>query len=317
MQVFFQMVIVLAALNFASQSMAERVWKDRSGQYEVQGDLIGFNDELAILKKSDGTLLAFPRKELSEDDAKFLESKEAMAVHQIDGKQKWTMQSGLEIVGSLVSHVDKEVVLQLKRGKLYVNDRPFENLPAVYQAILPRVVGHFENQQFADGAELLKWITKKGFRPVTYKCEGVLMAMENGDEYAFPYFLFSDADRQFLESGKQEYRATDNSAAEKEKHDLYMQTLAAEYQRNRVAERDRQTELQANRQVQMLQLQLLSVATGLTDCWEVSMIPPNGNFYQAQSVVVPARNSGEAQQKARQAWPNYVVGATRRVNRNR
>lgn len=141
------------------------------------------------------------------------------------------------------------------------------------------------------------------------------MAMENGDEYAFPYFLFSDADRTFLEIGKQEYRAPDNSAAEKEKQDLYMQTLAAEYQRDRQAER--QAELQNNRQVQMLQLQLLSVAAGLNDYWEVAMIPPNGNVYQAQSVVVPARNSLDAQQQAMQAWPNYVVGATRRVNRNR
>ena len=133
------------------------------------------------------------------------------------------------------------------------------------------------------------------------------MAMENGDEYAFPYFLFTSSDRTFLESGKQEYREPDNSASEKVNQDLYMQTLAAEYQRDR----------QAQLQIQMLQLELLSVQAGLNDYWEVLMVPPNGNFYMAQTVVVPARNSLEAQQIAAQRWPAYRVDATRRINRNR
>jgi hypothetical protein len=288
-------------------SLADRTWRDRSGGYEVQADLIGFNSDLAILKQSDGELIAFPIKDMSDDDRKYLESKEAMAVHAVDGTQKWTMRNGLQVVGAVVSHVDKEINLQMKRGKLYVNDRPFDNLPSVYQAMLPAVVGHFENKQFAGADDLKDWMGKKGFRPMKYKCEGVLVVLENGDEYAVPYFLFSDADRAFLEQGKQEPREPDVSTEDRERHALYMQTLAAQYQRDR----------QADRQIKMLQLGMMSVQAGLTDVWEVAMIPPNGNFYQAQSVVVPARNSRDAQQLAMQQWPGYIVGATRRINRNR
>jgi len=308
MYTVFQLALTSAIIfTCTAVSLADRTWRDRSGGYEVQADLIGFNDELAILKKSDGELLAFPIKDLSDEDRKYLESKEALAVHEVEGKQKWTMRNGLQVVGTIVSHVDKEIILQMKRGKLYVNDRPFDNLPAVYQSMLPAVIGHFENRQFANNDELKAWMVKKGFRPMKYNCEGVVMVLENGDEYAVPYFLFGDADRAFLEKGKEEPREAEVAAEVQNQQALYLQALAAQYQRDR----------QADRQIKMLQLGMMSVQAGLTDVWEVAMIPPNGNFYQAQSVVVPARNSLQAQQMAAQKWPGFVVGPTRRINRNR
>jgi hypothetical protein len=308
MQTVFRLAIINAIIfSCAPFSFADRTWRDRTGGYEVQADLIGFNNELVILKKGDGELIAFPIKDLSEDDRKYLESQEAKSIHQVEGTQKWTMRNGLQVVGNVVSHIDKEITLQMKRGRLYVNDRPYENLSPVYQAMMPAVAGHFENKQFADADEFKSWMVKKGFRPIKYKCEGVLMVLENGDEYAVPYFLFSDADRKFLEKGKQEAREPEVSSDEREQQALYMQSLATQYQLDR----------QADRQIKMLQLGLMSVEAGLTDVWEVAMIPPNGNFYQAQSVVVPARNSRDAQQLASQQWPNFIVGPTRRINRNR
>lgn len=320
MQACLHFVLAVSAWMTAGAGSEERLWTDRSGSYEVRASLTGFSENLAILKKSDGELLAFPVKDLSDRDREYLQSKEAMEIHQNVGLQKWTLGNGMHVIGQVVSHVDRDLVLQIRRGKLYVNDRPFENLPAEYRAMLPHVIGYFEKQEFADGEALQKWFrSRHGYRATTWHCQGILMAMENGDEFAFPYFLFSDGDRKFLEKGGDEFRKAEATAEEREKQALYTQALAAEYQRDREAEQQaqQQKEKQEDRQIKMLQLGLLAVDAGLTEVWEVAMIPPNGNFYQAQMVVVPARNSRDASLQASRNWPGYTVGPVRQVNRNR
>jgi hypothetical protein len=285
----------------------DRTWRDASGRYEIEAELVGFNHEIAVLRKKDGELVAFPVAELSEADRKFLESEEAGTIYHKEELQTWTFRNGQQVQAHLVSHIDRDVVLQRRRNKLYVNDRPFENLPEVYQKILPIVIGQLEDTEFADVVALEKWITRKaGVRPLKYHCEGVLLAFENGDEYAFPYFLFSAQDRKFLEKGRDEFRHPETSEEDQLNHAVYMQAMAREYQR------DREQDLQIKR----VQTQLLAVAAGVTDLWEVAMIPPGGNFYQARSVIVPANNSLQASQMAAQQWPGLVVGPVRRVTRN-
>lgn len=295
-------------MMFAAQSTAiDRTWRDKTGQYEIQAKLLVFNGEIAVLKRSDGELVAFPVAELSDADREFLQSEDAESVYKNEKLQTWTFHTGKQIQAYLVSHIDKDVVLQTRRGRLYVNDRPVGNLPDVYQLILPMVIGHFENTEFADLQELRRWVTRRaGSRPIKYHSEGVVLAMENGDEYAFPYFLFSDEDRKFLEGGKDEFRHPENSEEDRLNQALYMQAMARDFQRDR----------QFDRQVQLIQTQMLAVASGIVDLWEVAMVPRGGNIFQARSVIVPARNSAQASQLAAQKWPGLMVGSIRRVTRN-
>lgn len=286
----------------------DRTWRDKTGHYEIQAELVVFDGHIAVLKRSDGELVAFRIEDLSDADREFLESDEAGKIYHNQDMHTWTFRNGKQVEAHLVSHVDRQIVLQRRRNRFYVNDRPFENLPEVYQKILPMVIGHFENTEFEDREALERWLARNsGARPRTYECEGVVLAFENGDEFAFPYFLFADDDRKFLESGREEYRHPETTDEDRMSHDLYMQAMAREYQQNR----------QYDNQVKLVQTQLLAVAAGVTDLWEVALIPPGGNIFQARTVIVPARNSLQASQMAAQQWPGFVIGPAARVNRRR
>lgn len=300
---------ILVGLFFAiSPNPSDRTWRDKTEQYEIQAELVVFNGEIAVVRKSDGQLLAFPVEELSDQDRKFLESEEAAQVYQNEALQTWTFRNGRKVNAYLVSHVDKEIVIQRRRNRLYVNDRPFENLPEVYQKILPAVIGHFEDIELEDRNALERWLIRNaGARPRKYRAEGVILAFENGDEFAFPYFLFAEGDRKFLEAGREEYHHPETSEYERMNHALYMQAMAREFQRDR----------EFNQQVQLIQTQLLGVASGVTDLWEVALVPPGGTIFQARTVIVPARNSMQAAQMAAQQWPGMVIGPANRVNRRR
>ncbi len=315
-------LFVLLVGYFAIQSInvarAQKQWVDQSGKYAVTGDLLAFNDELIILRTSDGELISMAIEDLSEASRAFMRSEEAVSVLAEVGLQKWTLRNGLQLVGQVVSHEARDVTLQRRRGSLYVNDRTVQNLPPEYRKLLPLIVGHIENLDFDDLASMEKWFNARhGFRPVTYHCEGVKLAMRNGDEFLFPYFIFSDSDRRFLEAGAKEAQVVEAGSEERQKQDLYTQVRAAEYQRAlEMQQADlRVREAQFDRHIKRVQLGLLAVAADVTDLWEVALIPFGDGIFQAQLVVVPARNSREASQLALARWPNHTVGPVRRVTR--
>lgn len=72
---------------------------------------------------------------------------------------------------------------------------------------------------------------------------------------------------------------------------------------------DEKKELQ-RQQFAKLHLLLLSVDAGLTDLWEVSLLPANGRGIP-RHVIVPGRNSREARATALAKFPGYRVGAAR------
>ena len=306
------------AIQFTNVVRAQQKWVDQSGNYVVTGDLLAFNDELIILRTSDGELLSMAIEDLSEASRVFLRSEEAVSVLAEAGMQIWTLRDGLQLVGQVVSHEVRDVTLQRRRGSLYVNDRTTQNLPPEYRKLLPLIVGQFEKQNFDDLASMEKWFNARhGFRPVTYHCEGVKLAMRNGDEFLFPYFIFSDSDRSFLEAGAKEAQLVEADSEERQRQDLYTQVRAAEYHRAREMQQAdlRMQEAQFDRHIKRVQLGLLAVAADVTDLWEVALIPVGGGIFQAQLVVVPARNSREASQLALARWPNHTVGPVRRMTR--
>jgi hypothetical protein len=287
-----------------------RTWTDSTGKYTVEAELIASNGEFVVLKRENSELVSVPVAKLSAEDRQYLTAHEASHAEEKDsGKhQVWTMRSGLKVIGKIVDYARREVTVHRRRGKIYVNDRQLENLPAVYQQMLPKVVSYLENIELKDQKDFEKWVLDQKGKPRTFTLDGVLLELENGDEYLVPFFFFSVEDRELLEPGWHRWLAAlklSEAEKERERQSFLLQSAAKAYQQDE----------RAKQQIAMMHLDLLAVAGGVTDLWEVLLLPPQGTHHSPVSVVVPARDSRAATVQALQKFPGYMAGPARRVNR--
>jgi hypothetical protein len=298
------MFLVWLALPLGADA---RTWTDSTGNYRVQADMIAFNDAIVVLKKENHQLVAVPIEKLSTADQSYLKSKEVAdrSRRSADAMQTWTMASGLRVVGRVRDFAKRDVTIQRRHGKIYVNDRRLDNLPEVYQKMLPKLVSHFEKVQIDDKRSLDSWVMKLRGEPRTYNCEGVMLELENGDEYGIPFFFFSKDDLNVLQPGWQRWLASDKNRAKQEQEAFLLQAQAEAYQQDRMA----------NQQVAMMQLQMQGYQAGLYDLWEVSLRPGRGVASPPLSVVVPARDSRSAVTEALRRNPGFVAGPARKVYR--
>jgi hypothetical protein len=290
----------------ASTPLSAREWKDSSGKYSVEADLIAFTDDQVVLKREDGKLVTLDRNMVSAADRKFLESKEAEEIHQerASKPQIWTMKGGWKIAGHPVGYGRKEIVMQRRRGKVYVNDRVLDNLPEVYQRMLPRIVAHYEKIKLDDKDDLVTWMTKQRGQPRKFTVDGVMMELENGDEYAIPFIFFSDQDLNVLRPGWERWLASDENTTYRQREDFLLRAQAQAYQQDR----------RVDQQIAAMQLIMSGVEAGVTDLWEVYLYPKPGVAALPKYVVGPARDSRQAIVQAMAKNPNYVAGPARRLN---
>ncbi|MCG8652788.1 MAG: hypothetical protein MI861_23310 [Pirellulales bacterium] len=293
------------SLAFAVPAQA-RKWTDITGQYSIEADLIGFNDQQVIIQRKDKELGAVPIEKLSKADRDFLKSKEAAEIHgqNVDQMQTWTMAKDLKVVGKVVAYTRRDVTLQRRRGKTYVNNLVFKNLPQVYQAMLPRIVSYMESTTIEDGNALEAWVKTLRGQPRTYRLEGVILELENGDEYGVPFFLFSKQDQEVLKPGWEAWQKEHEDAAAQENHSLMLQSLASSYHRDR----------QVKRQIATMHLNLQAIQAGLTSAWEVTLYPVRGNPNPPRWVVMLGRNSQQATEAALRQNPGFVSGPVRKVS---
>jgi hypothetical protein len=299
----FPLVPVLAVALLAASSASARSWRDSTGKYAFTADLLASNDEQVVLKRNDGRLVAIETSQLSKEDQEYLRSEEAARQRGDDKFQTWTMKGDWKVVGRLVGYGRKDVVVQRRRGKLYVNDRLFDNLPEVYRRMLPRIVSHFEGFQVEDKKALTDWAVKLKGQSRKFVCDGVMLEVQNGDEYAVPFMFFSDEDLQVLKPGWDQWLANHENEARRQQEDFYLQAQAEAYQRDR----------QASQQIAAMQLALQAVDAGVTDLWEVHLAPKT-RALRPQIVVVPARDSRQAAALALSKYPNHVAGTIKRLN---
>ncbi|NLX97174.1 MAG: hypothetical protein GXY83_13450 [Rhodopirellula sp.] len=299
------MKLLLAILCICLASTAEsREWTDSSGQYTVDADLIAFNDELAVLKKADRDLVAVPLEKLSAEDREYVQSKDAAQVvrQAADQMQTWTFRGGKKAVGRVIDFGRKELAIERRRGKIYVNDRLFENLPQLYQWILPQIINHFEGTTLSDARSLNEWVVRQRGETRRYTLEGVRFELENGDLYGIPFFFFSEDDLKVLKSGWEAWlaAANANNQMELERQNFLLQSHAWAYQQDRMVSQ---------------QIAMWQAAQDWLDLWEVQMLPRPGVAGGPRSVVVPARNSMAAKQAAAVQNPQYAPGAVRKIRR--
>src|SRR5262245_39852963 len=187
--------VLLFFLPTTQQAPTARKWTDSTGKYAFEADLLGTDDKMVVLqrKNRDKGLCAMPSDKLAKEDQAYLKSKEASDSirRSVDQQQTWTMRSGLKVIGRVVEYGRRNVTIQRKRGKIYVNDRLLDNFPDVQRKMLPKIVAHFEQAEIEDDKDLQKWIVGLKGEPRTYACEGVVLELENGDDYDLPFFFFS------------------------------------------------------------------------------------------------------------------------------
>lgn len=292
-----------------------RVWKDVTGFYTIEADLVGFDDKTVILQRANKELGACPIEKLSAEDREYLKTKTAMETHNsnLGTLQTWTLSNGVKFIGRIVDYAQRDVTVQRRRGKLYANDKAYDNLPPVYQRMLMAVVQHQEQFPVNNKTDLDRWLLTLKGQPKTYPLEGVVIELENGDEYSVPFFLFADQDRQLLEGGYDEWLADQKGEGQQEsapvytdpnEHQIRLQSLAAAYQQDQ----------QINRQIAMMNLNMQAIQSGLTSAWEVTLYPGPGNPYPPRWVVTMGRNSEIATQIALQQNPGFVPGPVRKVS---
>jgi hypothetical protein len=201
--------------------------------------------------------------------------------------------------------MDRDVTLQRRRGRIYVNDRVLDNLPDFYQRLIPMMVAHVENLQNSDRRSLDAWMIRQRGQPATFHIQGVVLESENGDEYPLPFFVFSDEDLNALKPGWEDWHKVHGTSdhAAQEAHEFLLTSLAAARHRDQLVKRD----------IAMMQLKLQAIQAGVTSLWEVTLYPAAGQNRRPQWVVVPGRDSRDATGIALQRNPGYVAGPVRRV----
>lgn len=298
----FRTFLAISLVVFLAQAAQARQWKAANGKYKINGDLIAFSADSVVIKKTNKDLISLKIEELSKEDQEYLKSKETEELKKTEAERvhTWTFQRGLKVNARVVDYVKKDVTIGRRRGKLYVNDRTYKSLPEVYQLIVLRVIEHYEKFTIENEKDIDKWLEKRGNKDATFNCDGVILELENGDEYAVPIFLFSEDDQAILTPGWQRWAQYKEDAEKKDHEKFLLEAQTKAYQQER-----QQT------QIQQLQLGLLASQAGLV--WEVCLVPAKGYGYP-QCVVVAAANSNQAAAQALARFPGYTVAAARRVD---
>jgi hypothetical protein len=298
-------LILTLALSAAHSNSSARTWTDATGKYTIEADLIAFDDETVILQRADHELGAVAIEKLSQQDQEYLKSKEADETRGKLTKQEqtWMLRDGAKLVGRVVDFTQKDLTIQRRRGKIYVNDRLFSNLPEFYQLMIPKIVAHFERINQPDQQGFESWAVRQRGQPRTFRLEGVILELENGDEYGIPFFFFSEEDLAILEPGWKQWHVAQEDYDSRNKQAFLLQSLAAA----------RHRDADVRRQIALMQLNLQAVQAGLTSLWEVSLYPARGNQNPPLWVVVPGRDSRQATANALAQYPGYVAGPVRRV----
>lgn len=302
----FRCVLFVGIFTALLAPLEARMWKDVSGNYSFEADLIAYNETDLVLQKPDKTLVAVDLEQLSKADQEYVQSKEAAeAVDNKNAKQQvWKMASGLEVVGDVIDYVRKDVTFSMTRGKIYVNDQLFENLTGVQQKVVPLIAAHFTGRNITDRAGLFDWLKRSKGAPQTFTCDGVQMEMENGDLYAVPFFLFSEEALKVLKPGWDEWASKTASFDQQQESELRLQTQARSYQ-----------DQSETNQLLKMQLQMQAYQAGLFSLWEVMLYPVGGTGGWPLYVVVPGRNSAQAGQAALERNPGYTLGPIAKVSR--
>jgi len=302
--------MLLILLGTAQAPPAMRTWTDATGQFSTEAALVDFDSHHVVLKKHSGALVAVPIDKLSTSDQEYLRSKSASeaAEQHAAGNRTWTLRDGQQFVGHVLKYGRAKVVVRRQLGRILVNDKPFDRLSKAHQYVLFKVVEHFDKVPIQDLKALEAWAVKQRGEAREFDCEGVLMQVDDGEQVAVPFFLFSPKDEQFLRPGWEDWLAAEAKAeaasqeelAKQQQAELFLRARARDYQRDQAMQR---------------MVELTAVSAGLVNEWQVLLLPGPGVAGGPVQTVVQARDSQSARMAAMQQNPGYVATQVVRINR--
>ena len=146
--------------SFAAET---RAWTDASGEYSIDAKLIAPSETTVVLQRADHELVAIPIEKLSDKDREHLKSNEARAEADklTAAEQTWKLRDDTKIVGRLVDYSRRDLTIQRRRGRIYVNDRRFENLPEFYQQLVPAIIAELEKLPRPDRRSFDAWVLQQ------------------------------------------------------------------------------------------------------------------------------------------------------------
>jgi hypothetical protein len=295
-----------AAAYFMALPVHARKWTDSTGKFSVEADLIAADKARAVLQNAEHRLIAIDLDKLSKADREFVEQelKKPYDKSSLGGDQVWTMRSGLKVPARIVGYGERDMTVVMRRGKIYVNDRLFDNLPDIYQQMVPKIVDQFEPEDLKTIEDFKAWAARQEGRTRFFHLSGVILELDNGDRYSVPFFFFSEGDLKVLQLGWERWKAAEQGSMDRAREDFLLEAQARAYQRDHAA----------NQQISQLQLGLLATLAGVTSMWEVQLYPQPGVTALPMTVVVPARDSRQATLEALTAHAGYVAGPVRKLS---
>jgi hypothetical protein len=305
---FSYVIKSLCLLIMLPLSLAEaRTWSSKNGSFQIEGEAVIFNEELVVLKKPTGELVAIELADLSDADREFVKSKETKETQRksADEIQTWTAKDGMQVRGRILSYGRRDVVVQRKFGFVHIDGKKFSTLDPLHQRLTLRVISELEKTKLENERQLEEWAKSLGAAPKTYTLDGVMMQLESGDEIGVPFFMFSKEDLEVLRPGWEVWLEQKESEEAQEKESFLMRAQAMAYQQDRAA----------SQQIEMMKLDLLAAATGIVEIWQIALEPRPGFYGRPITIMVPAMGSGVASQIALQRYPGYMIGGIRRASR--
>ena len=311
----------MAMAVFSASAVQAREWTDSTGEYKVKAELVDFDEATVVMRRvPDGELLAVPSDRLSKADRDYLKSVEGTQSQKAGkkGNHVWTLRDGRRVTGRLLRYGRGTMTIGRSLGKVLVTvtpDDPGIEPPVVRKPVrdindwnlymILKVVSNYEEGVTVNTlAELESWFTKLKGQTRSYKLEGVVLELENQEQFAVPFFLFSEKDLTYLEPGWKEWSGIEEAYAKEE------QVRQAEQQKESLYLRAREREFQRDQRQQML-VNYMVFGVGQ---WEVQLIPKPGVAAGPTSVVVSGRNSNDARREAMMRYPNFNVGIIRNLS---
>jgi hypothetical protein len=287
-----------------------RDWSDSTGTYKFEGDLIAASEDTVVVRRKKGDLQAYQIEQLSEDDKAFVKSYLADSSGETDPKEMhtWTGREGFRFRGRVVGYGTRTIVVAHDRGTTTIDKKTMDKLDEIYQLMLPKVIAEYDDESVKTKEDMQKWGRRLRGKDKSFTLDGVRMELANGETIAVPLFLFSPDERKLLEQGWETWKSQETEDTAKRREEFLTVAAAAEYQRAMRAEQQAQT------QIQLMQLELLKANSGLTQIWEVQMLPRPGVPARATSVVISAQNSLTARMIAEQQYPAFASAAVRQLN---
>ena len=305
--------LAFAFVILVSTACEARVWTTLDGEKKIEADLVDFDKTNCVLRKEDGKLVFVKIAELSKADQEYLQSKEAVTIHDDapEAYRNWTLKDGRKIVGQVADFAKKTITLTRKDGKVFVDETPFGELEDWQKYVVLGIASHQSQTNIDTEKKLGTWLTK--FRPpsVEISCEGVALQLKDHERFAAPFYMFSEEDQAYLQQGWDKWLEIHNANQDKTKETpADLQALSEELSlhlrsRSRLDAEARALSMKAN------QLRI-EEAFGMSQ-WRVNLVPKPGVNARPTQVVVPGRDSREAMLQASQRYPQYNVAGVSKV----